>query len=182
VRLRSFTREQNLDAFASHFRDCDEGLASTSRGGALPEARDEASGRSAACTIALMALWNVSVRLGAEIAGAESDCVRSKLGPYALMPEAGYGTPPEYRARGLLPLRLEASSVEEAGTVALARVRAAGVDCDVELEPEVRSVSPSLSASTGGPARHRPPRAAAVKDPGSLAVAEAIRKRRRKRK
>jgi hypothetical protein len=132
--------------------------------------------------MAAMALWNVSVRLGAEIAGADSECVRSKLGPNAVMPEAGYGELPDYRARGLMLLRLEASSVEEADSIALARVRAAAAACTVHLEPEVRSVSPSLTASTGVLAHHGPRRAAAVKDPGSLAVAEAIRKRRRKRK
>jgi hypothetical protein len=127
-----------------------------------------------------MALWNVSVRLGAEIAGAESACVRSTLGPNAVMPEAGYGEPPDYRARGVMLFRLEAASVEEAGSVALARVRAAAAECTVQLEPEVRSVSPIAPSDV--PAHQGPRRAAAVKDPGSLAVAEAIRKRQRKRK
>jgi len=129
-----------------------------------------------------MALWTVSVRLGGEIAGEDSACVRSKLGPYALMPETGYGEPPDYRARGVMLLRLEAASEEEAGGIALARVRAAAADCNVRLEPEVRSVSPSLRAAPSVAPTHHGHRAAAVKDPGSFFVADAIRKRRRKRK
>src|SRR5438132_1674616 len=102
-----------------------------------------------------MALWTVSVRLGGEIAGETSACVRSKLGPYALMPETGYGEPPDYRARGVMLLRLEAATEEEAGNIALARVRAAAADCNVQLEPEVRSVSPSLRAAPAvAPAPH----------------------------
>ncbi len=128
-----------------------------------------------------MGLWNVSVRLGVEISGIDSACVRSKVGPNAVMPEAGYGEPPDYRARGLMLLRLEAASVEEASSIALARVRAAATDCNVHLEPEVRSVSPNVSAAASLPAHHGR-RAAAVKDPGSSAVAAAIRKRKRKRK
>src|SRR5207249_746250 len=87
-----------------------------------------------------MGLWDVSVRLGAEIAGLESACVRSKLGPNAMMPEAGYAEPPEYRARGLMLFKLEASTPQDAGSLALARVRAAAADCNLHLVPEVRSV------------------------------------------
>ena len=108
--------------------------------------------------------------------------MRSKLGPYALVPEGGYGEPPDYRARGVMLLRLEAASEQEAGSIALSRVRAAASDCNVHLEPEVRSVSPSLRAAPSVAPAHHGQRAAAFKDPGSFFVAEAIRKRRRKRK
>src|SRR5438552_7984995 len=122
----------------------------------------------------VMGLWTVSVRLGREIAGEESVCVRSKLGPYALMPETGYGEPPNYQARGAMLLRLEAANAEEAGSIALASVRAAATECNVNLEPDVRSVSPSLRATPAVAPAHHARRAAAVKDPGSFYVAEAI--------
>jgi hypothetical protein len=110
--------------------------------------------------------------------------MRSKLGPYALVPETGYGEPPDYRARGVMLLRLKAASEEEAGigSIALTRVRTAASECKVHLEPEVRSVSPSLGAAPSVAPAHHGRRAAAFKDPGSFFVAEAIRKRRRKMK